>query len=876
MMYLLSELSLGNKKSKLEFELLLQNPTKNSINMKKSKACLLLALAFLASSTGLTLAGPYEPEGRIVQYQQPAATPDNVSLRLRVFGDEYYARAETLDGYTVMYRPFDSTYRYAKVSADGQSLEPATFDLTSLANRLPPANVIAGGRHIDIPTSVILQNTALLRTQFDATRKARWDNRLPGSTVAAESSTGTAVGLTILVRFSDVDLPSGLDQTKVKALLNGGYSADTALPSFLNTPPATLGQLDTNVDSVYNYFKDQSSGRLDLVQYVTRPVTLGSRASYNALSSDSRTVGARIVTDAIARLLSTTALPIADPDFNDTNVLRLSADLLGRIRSVNVIVAGGDSGVSMRGIWPHTATMATRAQIYPTPVNPGDPPARFISEYHLTTAPLDTSIQSLWMSPTLNDGSFESFGAEISDTPAVANPGSANFLATTTATSAWTLARTITPAGAPLLANTSGILESNFEFTPTRVEAENFSAVSGNISNATAAGIGVGSENNLAAEDNGRSIIFIDSADWLEYTINAPVAGSYDFNFRVATNSNGATFDLRDASGFVIGTPTVAVVPNSGAFNTYRNVIVSGVNLVAGPQTIRVNFLVGPLNFNWLEFRRGGAPATTWSENSRNPATIPLGRGAGIFNHVLSTSSLLSTVTATMRNSSPIPAVTKVGDLIEWSIDINSTAITAAIGNPGGNLNGLVAANTGFADLFIQFGSGTPIKLNATPLRDDDRRPHNFTTLTGNFEVTPAMLAAGNYKVIVNNTNPTTTTILGDPGRIYVDNVKMNNISTLPVDLTQPSVVRSRITIGTFCRESMKMLFGAPDLAAFPNLGVGNQCLMGSCDSGWSCFPGCPSCDPDLQFKRRQASSSSQSSLQERFRLEHSDGVDAR
>ena len=77
-----------------------------------------LALAFVMTSTGL-LAAPYGSEGMPTEFTQP----DGTKLNLRIFGDEFYGRAQTEEGYTVVYNPATQSYEYAGLSVDGNELE---------------------------------------------------------------------------------------------------------------------------------------------------------------------------------------------------------------------------------------------------------------------------------------------------------------------------------------------------------------------------------------------------------------------------------------------------------------------------------------------------------------------------------------------------------------------------------------------------------------------------------------------------------------------------------------------------------------------------------------------------------------------------------
>ena len=51
--------------------------------------------------------------------------PDGSQIQLRGWGNQHYAVFETLDGYTVTKNPATGYYEVARLSADGNTLQPA-------------------------------------------------------------------------------------------------------------------------------------------------------------------------------------------------------------------------------------------------------------------------------------------------------------------------------------------------------------------------------------------------------------------------------------------------------------------------------------------------------------------------------------------------------------------------------------------------------------------------------------------------------------------------------------------------------------------------------------------------------------------------------
>jgi M6 family metalloprotease-like protein len=378
------------------------------IDMKKSN--LIRSISIIASVLGMggmALAAPYEPEGRVVTWGQGPPLAPTMQLSLRVFGDEFYGRTETLAGYTVIYNYADNSYYYAKLSDDGVTLESTGV----LANLAPPANL---QRRIDLSIPGIIQAAGVQRIAYDARRKARWDTRVAASQTVAANAAGTSfpptvlaaartnsapvagsvVGLTILVEFSDTT--ANFTQAKIQSMFNQGtLGAPGVLPPPRITPATAENTYtqDGNAGSVNTYFAEQSAGRLNLVQLVTPIVKLtGNRASYsyadynpqtpttspnNELEPNARVVASEIIRDAITRL--------EEQGFNFSPV---SVDAFGRIRVVNVILASPDSGAHMQGVWPHSgpfvssfgATVTPDVHTFGTDTKP-----RIISEYAFRT-----------------------------------------------------------------------------------------------------------------------------------------------------------------------------------------------------------------------------------------------------------------------------------------------------------------------------------------------------------------------------------------------------------------------------------------------------------------------------------------------------------
>ena len=106
---------------------------------------------------------------------------------------------------------------------------------------------------------------------------------------------------------------------------------------------------------------------------------------------------------------------------------------------------------------------------------------------------------------------------------------------------------------------------------------------------------------NVAAEPcsdvgGGLNIGYIDTGDWMDYTLTIATAGNYTVDYRVNGWNAGAQIQLMKDSNVLATTGT-----NTG--NVWATVTSDAFYLAAGTYTIRVNISGGGFNFNWMEFK---------------------------------------------------------------------------------------------------------------------------------------------------------------------------------------------------------------------------------------------------------------------------------
>ncbi|WP_080056163.1 carbohydrate-binding protein [Spirosoma aerolatum] len=121
---------------------------------------------------------------------------------------------------------------------------------------------------------------------------------------------------------------------------------------------------------------------------------------------------------------------------------------------------------------------------------------------------------------------------------------------------------------------------------PGHLEAEDYTAMQGVLTETTADATGALNVNN------------IDDGDWMDYAVSVDHDGVYSFRFRVANGwGDGAKFELRKADGTVLKSVDV---PRTGGLQSWQTISAT-VRLTAGSQTLRLYVVKGNWNLNWFE-----------------------------------------------------------------------------------------------------------------------------------------------------------------------------------------------------------------------------------------------------------------------------------
>jgi endoglucanase Acf2/regulation of enolase protein 1 (concanavalin A-like superfamily) len=172
----------------------------------------------------------------------------------------------------------------------------------------------------------------------------------------------------------------------------------------------------------------------------------------------------------------------------------------------------------------------------------------------------------------------------------------------------------------------------------------------------------------------GNTVGWIDSGEWLEYTINAAQAGSYDLKIRYASGllAGGGPFWIENEAGSKIS-PNMTVPFTDNEWSVYQDATFSGINLAAGVQIIRVKIGTGGFNLGRMTFTFVGGGDIT-------PPTVPT--------NLASPSKTTTSVSLTWSASTdPAP-----GAVAGYEVFVNEeTTARATVTTTSVTINGLTA-----------------------------------------------------------------------------------------------------------------------------------------------------------------------------------------
>lgn len=294
----------------------------------------------------------YPPDGMKTKWVQP----DGTVLRLRVFGNHYYARTTTEDGYTVILNADDHTYYYATPGPKGKRLVSS-----DVAAHRPPPKMLTPHLKEDpqkveaIRSKNMGQHDTDLDERWEAqTRAVRQRREREAAGLAPLKSgkgtiTGSRKGLMILVQFPD-------DPETKDVVDPVNFPADRAkMDRYCNAANYTE---DGNTGSIRDYFRDQSGGKFDLSHVVTEVLTMPKARNYYNFSDYPTNKQLRKGSQGL--LLGDALKKLKDTGFDFSG---LTMDGNNNIRGISLLFAGEDSGKWLQGLWPVAGHLSERIQL---------------------------------------------------------------------------------------------------------------------------------------------------------------------------------------------------------------------------------------------------------------------------------------------------------------------------------------------------------------------------------------------------------------------------------------------------------------------------------------------------------------------------------
>lgn len=250
--------------------------------------------------------------------------PDGSTVSYKLFGDEYYADMESLDGYNLI-DGNDGWLYYSKLSQDGKFFistgikytgGPATHsEIKALPKgmRLLPEAVIqmSESRRIKLGNPSVQEYIKALEQEYEQIQRGEI------------RSTDTLFGLTVLIDFPDQKSSVARDEIEKFVNLQGynGFS---------------------NNGSIYDYWYDVSGGKLKYKQVVTQFVTMSKNKSYYDNN------GTAPISEMVNEIMAT----LQSQSFDFSKVTKNGT----RFRAMNMMYAGTCASSWAKGLWPHMSS----------------------------------------------------------------------------------------------------------------------------------------------------------------------------------------------------------------------------------------------------------------------------------------------------------------------------------------------------------------------------------------------------------------------------------------------------------------------------------------------------------------------------------------
>lgn len=273
--------------------------------------------------------------------------PDGKALTIYLSGNSYFAEQRLADGRLVVYDTQLKGYAYARVSADGKTIE-STGKLALPVDLAKTNQVQSTTEYSSAQAQPGLSPTAKAALVKQAQQQL-FGQKQPGNAehvhdepaddaqmlateISASVLPASVKGLTVIIQFPDQ--AGTISKTQVESFLN-----DLNYSSF------------GNAQSVRGYFRTVSAGKLDYQNSVTRYYTAKKNKAYytdNSLSASVRSM--ELISEALNWLEYTEGF-----DFS-TLTTNSSKQILG----LNFFYTGEADSAWSKGLWPHMGGLSPK------------------------------------------------------------------------------------------------------------------------------------------------------------------------------------------------------------------------------------------------------------------------------------------------------------------------------------------------------------------------------------------------------------------------------------------------------------------------------------------------------------------------------------
>ncbi len=280
----------------------------------------LAVLVMVLACGAVSVASAAPMQGQTVTIRQP----DGTTVDVRVWGDEYYAHGETVDGYSVT-RDLGTGYlSFATLSADGDELLSTGIP----AGEQPPVGL---EKHVRIAKDAAANVARRSREDFIRRQLATFETAPRAD--RSGTTTGDVVGITLIIDFSD-------DTATIAAANFDDYCNKEGYSGYGNN------------GSVRDYFYDVSEGNLTYTNFVpTQYFRAPNTKSYYCNPSVGYGQRAQELVAAALNNLDASGFDFSQYDSNGDGI----------IDAVNCFYAGNTWNNWAEGLWPHAGWLSWSA-----------------------------------------------------------------------------------------------------------------------------------------------------------------------------------------------------------------------------------------------------------------------------------------------------------------------------------------------------------------------------------------------------------------------------------------------------------------------------------------------------------------------------------